>query len=72
VEESVYFEMRGKMTRFQTLAGGNPNKVNPKLTALKVELAQLETSIEKLLNTLMGANPTMMTCANGRIEEFDG
>jgi hypothetical protein len=60
------------MSHFQTLTGGNPNRVNPKLTALNVELAQVETAIEKLLNTMMGANPTLMTYANGRIEELDG
>jgi hypothetical protein len=32
----------------------------------------MEPAIEKLLNTLMGANPTLLTYANGRIEELDG
>jgi len=30
------------MGQFQTLTGGNPTKATPKITALSVELAQLE------------------------------
>jgi hypothetical protein len=32
----------------------------PKLTALKVDLARVEGEIEKLLDTLIGANPTLV------------
>jgi len=60
-----------KMVEFQTLTGGNPTKANPKLTALNVELAQVEAEIEKLLNTLTGANAVLISYANGRIEELD-
>jgi hypothetical protein len=42
--------------------------VNPKLTALNVELAQVEDEIEKLLNTLTGASAVLMSYANGKIE----
>ena len=35
-------------------------KVNPKLTAYQVELAQVEAEIEKLLDTLTGANATLL------------
>jgi hypothetical protein len=59
------------MNEFQTLTGGNPTKANPKLTALNVELAQVETEIEKLLDTLTGANATLLSYANGKIEELD-
>ena len=45
--------------------------VNPKLTALNVELAQVEDEIEKLLNTLTGANSVLLSYANGKIEELD-
>ena len=54
-----------------TLTGGDPVKVNPKLTALNVELAQAEAEIEKLINGLMGANNILLSYANGKIEELD-
>jgi len=71
VEQSIYGEMVKKMAEFQTLTGGNPAKANPKLTALHVELAQVEAEIEKLLNTLTGANAVLISYANGKIEELD-
>ena len=70
-EESIYGEMVKKLAAFQTLTGGNPAKANPKLTALNVELAQVESEIEKLLNTLTGANAVLLSYANGKIEELD-
>jgi DNA invertase Pin-like site-specific DNA recombinase len=71
VEDSVYSEMCQKMADFQTLTGGNPTKANPKLTALNVELAQVEAEIEKLIDTLSGANKTLLAYANGKVEELD-
>ena len=70
-EDYVYNKMCGKMAEFQTLTGGNPMKADPKLTALNVELLQVEAEIEKLLDTLTGANPTLLSYANGKIEELD-
>ena len=46
-------------------------KVNPKLTAHQIELAQVEAEIEKLLDTLTGANATLLAYANKKIEELD-
>jgi hypothetical protein len=71
VEKVLYAEMRRKMDDFQTLTGGNTAKANPKLTALNVELAQVENEIEKLLDTLTGANAVLLSYANGKIEELD-
>jgi DNA invertase Pin-like site-specific DNA recombinase len=71
VETSIYDEMVSKLHDFQTLTNDNPAKVNPKLTAYNVELVQVETEIEKLLNTLTGANAILMSYANSRIEEMD-
>ena len=71
VEAFIFDEMRRKMAQFKTLTKGNPAKGNPKLTALNVALAQVEAEIEKLINTLMGANQTLMTYANSKIEELD-
>lgn len=69
-EQFVYGEMRKKMAEFQTLRA-HTTTVNPKLTALNVELAQVEAEIEKLLNTLTGANAVLLSYANGKIEELD-
>ncbi|MCL2577611.1 MAG: recombinase family protein [Defluviitaleaceae bacterium] len=71
LEQFIYGEMLKKMGEFQTLTGGNPMKTNPKLTALNVEPTQVETKIEKLLETLTGASPTLLSYANGKIEELD-
>jgi hypothetical protein len=59
------------MNDFQTLTGDNPEKANPKLTALNVSFVQIENEIEKLINTLTGANATLLSYANSKIEELD-
>ena len=59
-----------KMAQFQTLTGKRET-VNPKFTALKVELAHVEDEIEKLLNTLTGASAVLISYANTKIEELD-
>ena len=63
--------MRRKMADFHILMGDNPAKANPKLTALNVSLAQVEADIEKLVESLLGANATLMVYANKKIEELD-
>ncbi len=69
-EQFVYEAMVHKLSEFQTLTA-KAETVNPKLTALNVELAQVEDEIEKLLNTLTGASAVLMSYANGKIEELD-
>ena len=46
-------------------------KSNPKLTALQVELAQVQHEIEALIDTLTGANPVLLSYVNSKIEELD-
>ena len=70
LEQVVYDEMVKKLREFQTLTGAAAI-ANPKLTAANVELAQTEAEIEKLLDTLTGANKTLLAYANTRIEELD-
>ena len=53
-ERFLYGEMVKKLSEFQTLTAKRET-VNPKLTALNMELARVEEEIEKLLNTLTGA-----------------
>jgi len=71
VEQVIYGQMLDKMAEFKTLSGGSQTKSNPKLTAYNVELLQVEAEIEKLINTLTGANPTLLSYANTKIEELD-
>ena len=47
-------------------------KSNPKLTALQVELAQVQHEIETLIDTLTGANPVLLSYVNVKIAELDG
>jgi len=70
LERVVYDEMLKKLHEFQTLTGVAA-KANPKLTAANVELTQTEAEIETLLNTLTGANKTLLSYANAKIEELD-
>jgi len=70
-EESIYNEMMKKLRGFQTLTKDNSAKISPKLTVLNVELAQVDAEIEKLLDSLTGANPTLLSYANSKIEELD-
>ena len=71
VENSIYCEMVKKLDEFKKLTHGSFVKANPKMTALNVELAQIDKDIESLLNTLTGANPILLVYANSRIEELD-
>jgi len=71
VEDFVYQEMYQKMSEFRSLTSGTPSKANPKLTALRVELERVEVEIEKLLDTLADATPTLLSYANTRIEKLD-
>ena len=58
--------MQEKFKDFQILHG-KEEKVSQKLITYQVELAQVETEIE----TLTGANATLLAYANKKIEELD-
>lgn len=62
-EQFIFTAMGEKFREFKLLRGGE-GKVNPKITAYQVELAQVEAEIEKLLDTLTGANATLLAYAN--------
>ena len=69
-EEFIFSAMRTRFKNFQ-VRHSREEKVNPKLTAHQIELAQVEAEIEKLLDTLTGANATLLAYANKKIEELD-
>lgn len=70
LEEFIFNAMRARFKNFQ-VRHDREEKVNPKLTAHQIELAQVEAEIEKLLDTLTGANATLLAYANKKIEELD-
>ena len=72
-EGFIHAAMVKKLKPFQTLSGRKKAaKASPKLTALQVELAQVQSEIERLMDTLTGANPVLLTYVNAKIEELDG
>ncbi len=72
LEAVVYGAMVKKLKDFKTLTGRKKAaKISPKLTAKRLELAQVESEIEKLLDTLTGASPVLLSYVNSRIEELD-
>lgn len=72
LEAVVYAAMVKKLREFRTLTGRKKGKaINPKLTAKQIELAQVESEIEKLVDTLTGATPVLLSYVNSKIGELD-
>jgi len=70
-EQLVYTAMVKKLREFQVLTARHPKKASPKLTQYQVQLATVEAEIEKLLDSLTGANAILVSYANSRVEELD-
>jgi hypothetical protein len=70
VETIIYTKMVMKLQEFQMLTASGKSAVNPKMTALKVELVKIENEIEKLLNSLLGANDILISFANTKAAEL--
>ena len=60
-----------KLQAFKSLSGKRGASNNPKLAAAKIELAQVDAEIEKLVDSLTGANVALITFANRKAEELD-
>ena len=72
LEQFIYEQMVEKLSDFKTLTGKKKaGKVNPKLTALYTELTKVESEIEKLMDSLTGANSVLLSYVNAKIEELD-
>lgn len=72
LEAVVYQQMVKKLEDYKTLTGRKKKRAaSPKLTAKQAELAQVESEIEKLLDTLTGTAPVLISYANAKIEELD-
>ena len=70
-EDSIYNAMIKKLQDFTILTNDNSSKISPRLTALNIELAQVDAKIEELINSLVGANQTLLSYANIKAEELD-
>jgi len=72
LEQFVYEQMVEKLEDFKTLTGKKKaRQTNPKLATAHTELAKVETEIEKLVDSLTGANPVLLSYVNVKIEELD-
>ena len=69
-EQFIFSAMQEKFKDFQILHG-REEKVNPKLTAYQVELAQVEAEIEKLLDTLTRPMRLCLPMTTKKFEEPD-
>ena len=63
--------MFAKLAEFHTLSKQEKNAANPKVTAIKVELARVEADIENLIDTLSGASDILISYANDKIAGLD-
>ena len=73
LEAVIYQQMVKKLDSYKTLTGRKKAaKANPKITALQVELAHVDGEIEKLLDSLTGANNVLLSYVNVKIAELDG
>lgn len=61
-----------KLESYKTLTGRKrAAKENPKITALQVELARVDSEIKKLVDSLTGANNVLLSYVNVKIAELD-
>ena len=73
LEAVVYQQMVKKLEKHKTLTGRKKAaKANPKIAALQVELAHVDSEIEKLVDSLTGANNVLLSYVNVKIAELDG
>ena len=71
LEAVVYQQMVKKLASYKTLTGRKKAaNANPKLAALQVELAHVDSEIEKLVDSLTGANNVLLSYVNVKIAEL--
>ena len=70
METFIHGQMVEKLRDFQTLTRKG-QKTDPKLAALKVEQAQVQAEIEKLIDSLTGASNILISYANEKIAALD-
>ena len=71
LETVVYQQMVKKLASYKTLTGRKKAaKANPKIAALQVDLAHVDSEIEKLVDSLTGANNVLLSYVNVKIAEL--
>ncbi len=72
MEKLVFQEMTKRLAPLKTLCGHTaPVNVSPQLTAAQVELTQIAEEIEKLVDSLTGASPVLLSYVNSKVEALD-
>jgi hypothetical protein len=71
LHDVVYGEMVHELNAFKKLAEKKSAKNNPKLTKKQLELAKIESEIEKLIESLKTAGATLVSYVNATVEELD-
>ncbi len=72
LEVFIYQQMAKKLASYQILTNRKKEKkINPKVTTLKVELTQVDNEIDKLVDSLTGANNILLSYVNAKISELD-
>lgn len=73
LEKVVCQQIVKRLASYKTLTGKkNVPKVNPKIVALQVEFIRINEEIEKLVNSLTGANNVLLSYVNAKIAGLDG
>ena len=68
LEAVVYQQIVKKLASYKTLTGRKKAaKANPKIAALQMELARVDSEIEKLVDSLTGANNVLLSYVNVKI-----
>ena len=71
LEALVYQQMVKKLESYKTLTGRErAAKGNPKIAALQVVLAHVDSEIEKLVDSLTGANNVLLSYVDVKIAEL--
>lgn len=71
IEELIYHEIRKKLAQFTVLRKRNGNEFNAEMTAISIELVQVNDDINSLMERLTEADDTMFRYISGRIRELD-
>ena len=70
-EEFIFSKMVEKLKEFKTLSANQGNQVTPQITAINIELKQIEQEIEKLVDSLSNATGPLIQYINSKVGELD-